>query len=121
MAIHWTRRTTVFAIVVMIALFCIGLLTYEWFGSRSLDQSYNHILQSLKLGMSRTQVQDMLSREGTIYVSAQSYDICHPGDATPSQRELVYVTPNWWYHGNVAFWLCYGDSELLTRFYFADF
>ena len=120
MPIPQNERTASVVIVASIALCCIGFLTFEWVGARFANRSYTHIRESLEPGMSRAQVLDVFSREGTYYISPLNRSNCGPGEMVPSHRELVFVQPAWWYPGNVGFGFCYDDSWLLTYFYLFD-
>lgn len=120
MPIHWMKRTTSLLMIASIALCFIGFLTYEWVGNSSVTQTYHHVMQVIHEGMSRGEVLRVLSREGTYKISPQKRDICSPGDLAPSDREIVFVYPDWWYHGFVGFFFCYDNSGSLTYFYLFD-
>lgn len=55
MSKHWTVKKTILVIIALVLLSCVGFLTYDQVGLRSLDQAANYIVHSLKPGITRAQ------------------------------------------------------------------
>ncbi len=77
-------------------------------------------MQSLKPGMPKAQVLNVLSREASSYhIDSVEPRYCGRGGAL-AQTELVYLQCNWWYPSDVLLMMCYDDSGTLTYFQFID-
>ena len=121
MCFRWTGRLAILTTLAVIGL-CLCSLTYMFIGRRVTDETHNHVRRSVKRGMSRAQVLEILNHEGEVYIAnaAQGYNAWLPGRPPLSLIELVFVQPAWWYPHKVGFFFAYDYSDSLTEFWLFD-
>jgi len=114
----WMKVFVVLFILIFVGALIVlaGMEIFKPYNDQAAQEASDHVIQSLKLGMSKPEVSNKLELAGVKNIAVSQGDVCTGQIKIKSERwqASIYGTGLYWYR--VDFLFCFDDAGALIYF-----